>query len=194
MPYFCCGCYNCLKGSEHCPHYGSLRPITQSMDEADLLVFTTPVYCLRTTGSMKALLDHCFIHWVSHRPKERMYFKKAVVIAIGSGIGMKKAADDIKTSLSYWGISDIQTYRQRSLSTSWEGVKEEIKAKTERDISMLAAKIKRRSNTVKVSLGRKLMFFAMRSMQIKGWGACPQDKAYWEEKGWLGKMRPWKTC
>lgn len=192
MPHFCCGCYQCMKSEDKCPHYEWVKPITQSMDEADLLVFTTPVYCLRTTGSMKALLDHLFVQWISHRPKEIMYFKRAVVIAAGAGTGMKGAAKDIETSLKFWGISDIQIYQLRSMAMSWGGVNDKSKAKIDQDMKALADKLKAAGKPTRVSFNRKIMFHLMRKMQLAGWGACPEDKAYWVENGWLGKNRPWK--
>ena len=194
MPKFCLGCYKCLfKGQEYCPHYNYLEPITKAINSADLLVFTTPVYCLRTTGAMKSLLDHYFTNFVVHRPKEEMYFKKAVIIAVGAGAGMKSAASDIKTSLFYWGISDITVYKARSLSTSWEEVNEKIKSKIETDISKLAVKIKRNNGRAKVSIKSKFMFYLMRMSQLKSAQACPQDREYWQSKGWLDKKRPWKS-
>lgn len=193
MPHFCCGCYQCLKSSQRCPHYEWVKPIMQSMEEAELLVFTTPVYCLRTSGSMKALLDHLFVQWISHRPREAMYFKRAVVIAAAAGTGMKEAAKDIVISLKYWGISDIRTYKVRSAAMSWDGVSDKNKDKIEHDMKHLADKLKAGGKPTKVSFGRKVMFLLMRAMQLKGWSACPEDKEYWMEKGWLGKNRPWKS-
>lgn len=193
MPEFCCGCYNCIiKGEEHCPHYGVLQPITESIEEADFLVFTTPVYCMRTTGSMKALLDHYFSRWMNHKPNEKMLYKRAVVISVGAGGGMKKAADDIVTSLNNWGIADVQSYRSASSAFSWNDVNEKKKTKIERDMDELADHIKRKKDKNKISIGTKFHFICMRMVQSKNWG-IPQDKVYWEEKGWLGKKRPWKN-
>ncbi len=192
LPHFCLGCYQCLKSAEKCPHYEWVKPIVQSLEEADLLVFTTPVYCLRASAPMKSLLDHLFIQWISHRPKQEMYFKKAVIIAAGAGMGMKEAAKDIKTSLDFWGISNIQTYKMRSQAMSWEGVSEANKDKVKQDMKKMADRIKSRA-VAGVSLKNKFMFNLMRNMQLKGWGACPEDKDYWMGKGWLGKDRPWKS-
>ena len=32
----------------------------------------------------------------------------------------------------------------------------------------------------------------MRMMQKANFGSGEADKKYWEDKGWLGKNRPWK--
>lgn len=193
MDGFCSGCLACMhKGEEFCPHYDKLKPITEAMDQADLLVFTTPVYCMRTTGSMKAFLDHCFVRWLSHRPKAEMFFKQAVVISVAAGVGMKEAASDIKVSLGYWGISNVQTYKVHAAASSWETVSKKLKAKIEHDMRGLASRIEKKEGRVRVSAKSKFMFGIMRMMQLKDWSACPQDKEYWVEKGWLGSERPWK--
>ena len=45
----------------------------------------------------------------------------------------------------------------------------------------------------KPGIKTKIMFSLMRMMQIKNWGASPTEKEYWNEKGWLGKSRPWDS-
>lgn len=87
---FCCGCTNCfMKGEEKCPHYEKLDPITKAVDEADVLILTSPVYVYHCTGSMKAWLDHYGWRWIVHRPEEKMFSKRAVVISTAAGAGMK---------------------------------------------------------------------------------------------------------
>ena len=191
MPYFCNGCYTCmLKGEEYCPHYESLKPILKAIDEADVLVFTTPVYCFRTTGSMKAFLDHCFTRWISHRPKENMYYKKAIIISVAGGMGMRSAASDIKISLRYWGISNIKVYKLRSLAMSWKEMKDSIKSKMEKDLDRLTNNIN--NKRAKVTIQNKIMFLVMRKMQLDKMGSCEKDYEYWKAHGWLEKKRPWK--
>ncbi len=192
MPEFCCGCYRCiLKDKESCPHQGTMQPILRAMLDADLLIFSTPVYCMRASGSMKAFLDHCFSLWMIHQPDRRMFFKKAAIVSVGAGGGMKSAAKDIRTSVDNWGVLRIWTYGIPSGAMSWETVKDTKKARIERGLTKLAGKI-RRSDGAHVRLGQKFHFVCMRLMHIKDWDV-PEDKAYWEKLGWLGKGRPWKA-
>lgn len=192
LPEFCIGCYTCMNIDEtHCPHNKYLEPITKAMDASDLLIFTTPVYCMHTTGSMKTLLDHYFTWWMSHRPKENMLYKKAVIIALGAGVGMKSATKDIKVSLQYWGISNIQTCCQRSMASHWIDVKKEIADELDKKLTKIALNLNKRKHA-NVSLRTKIIFMAMRMMNKKNWSACEQDKVYWMQKGWLGNVRPWK--
>ena len=73
---FCCGCNNCFGKSEMlCPHYEKLRPITEAIDRADVLIFTSPVYVYHCTGAMKSFLDHYGWRWMVHRPEEKNVFK-----------------------------------------------------------------------------------------------------------------------
>lgn len=187
---FCVGCYQCvLKDQTVCPHYNKLKPITESIEKADLLIFTTPVYCLHASASMKALLDHCFTYFMVHRPKKAMFYKKAVIITAAAGSFKNGAAKDIKDSLAYWGISDIYKYQTTVQAMSWGEVKEEKKIKINQSMYKIATKIK--SKPARVSLKTKGLFYVMRMLHLKGWGV-PQDKTYWAELGWLNKNRPWK--
>ena len=57
---FCVGCTQCFRKSETlCPHYEKIRPLTVALDEADVLIFESPVYVYHVTGPMKAFLDQC---------------------------------------------------------------------------------------------------------------------------------------
>ena len=70
---FCLGCTQCFTTDERkCPHYNKLKPITDAMDEADLIILASPVYVYHVTGSMKAFLDHYGYRWMVHRPEEKI--------------------------------------------------------------------------------------------------------------------------
>lgn len=193
MPEFCRGCGVCIKEDEQkCPdHIIYMRHITKMIDEADLLVFTTPVFVYHTTGQMKALLDHYGYRWMVHRPAKEMFKKQAICIATGAGAGMKKAMRDITDSLRYWGIARIYTYGTAVAATSWNEVNEETKMKIEEAINTLAPKIERDTEQITPSLKIKILFYIMRAMQKKA-GAGQKDRDYWEAQGWLGRQRPWK--
>lgn len=80
MSSFCVGCANCFsKGEAFCPHYSQIEPIRLTIEKAEVIVFTTPVYVLRTSGQMKALLDHFAFQFMTHRPNAKMFSKIAVI-------------------------------------------------------------------------------------------------------------------
>lgn len=188
---FCVGCTQCFAKSETlCPHYEKLRPITQAMDEADVLILESPVYVYHATGAMKTFLDHYGYRWMIHRPEETMFRKQAVCISTAAGAGMKSTNKDMSDSLFFWGVAKTYKLGIRAAATSWKGIKPETKEMIDKKTTKLAKEI--RSNVGKVKPGiRTRGFFAIaRMLQIKGF--TETDKAYWNEKGWLGKKRPWK--
>lgn len=193
MPEFCKGCGLCFsKSEEKCPHYLLyMKRITELIDDADLLVFTSPVFVFHVTGQMKALLDHYGYRFMVHRPEETMFKKQAIIISTAAGAGMKKTIRDIKDSLLWWGISEVHTYGVAVRGVSWDTVSGDIKTKVQANVERIAEKIKRDPNQVKSSIKTKLYFHIMR-MVMKKSKFNPADVKYWEEKGWLASGRPWK--
>ncbi|WP_243108626.1 NAD(P)H-dependent oxidoreductase [Clostridium rectalis] len=77
---------------------------------ADLLIFASPVYALKTTSQMKTLLDHLCVYWMVQRPDGRMFNKRAVILTNAIGIYNSGAQKDIATSLYWLGVSDIKKF------------------------------------------------------------------------------------
>ncbi len=192
MPEFCRGCATCIVESEKkCPDYLMyMKRVTRMIDEADLLVFTSPVHVLHVTGALKALLDHYGYRFMVHRPEESMFVKQAVCIVTGAGGGMKSTLKDIKDSLRFWGVGRIYSYGAAVAAVSWEDVEGSIKERILQDVDKLALKLNRETNQVVPSFQTKVLFYVLRRMHRKGMN--PVDQAYWREKGWLDKERPWK--
>ncbi|MBQ9135802.1 MAG: NAD(P)H-dependent oxidoreductase [Lachnospiraceae bacterium] len=191
LNHFCLGCYKCIEGDENCPFYDEKKIIMNTVEEADLLIFTTPTYCLRASAPMKSFLDLTFTYWMSHRPRKCMFSKKAVVVSTAAGSGAKSAVKDITDALFYWGVPYVKSYGIAVQAMNWDMVKPAKKDKITKDISRLSQKL---SNHKKPFVGIKTRFIfkMMGSMQSAGWGSSPMEKEYWENNGWLGKKRPWK--
>lgn len=188
---FCTGCTSCFMKSETCcPHYEKLLPITQAMDEADVLILTSPVYVYHATGSMKAFLDHYGYRWMVHRLEKRMFTKQAVCISTAAGGGMKSTNRDMADSLFFWGIPNIYRYGVAVRATSFEHIPEQIRKGIEKKTSRLAKQIRRRYGKEKPGLKTRAFFFMMHLLQRKGFNEI--DRTYWKEKGWTGKERPWR--
>lgn len=193
MPEFCRGCGICIRMDEkRCPDYLIyMRRITRMIDEADLLVFTTPTYVYHASGQMKALLDHYGYRWMVHRPEGSMFKKQAVCFSTAAGAGTKKAIKDITDSLRYWGVGRVYTYGIAVRSMEWNDVDKSIKDKIDKDLYKLMYKITHDTEKVKPSFSVKMLFYIMRSMHRKQ-GMQKIDTDYWKDMGWLGKKRPWK--
>lgn len=188
---FCVGCTMCfMKSAECCPHYEKLKPITDAIDAADVIILASPVYVYHVTAPMKTLLDHYGYRWMIHKPEELMFRKQGVCISTAAGAGMKSTNKDMADSMEFWGVAKVYKYGLRVAAVNWGRVSDEKKQEIDKATTSLAKKIIRRNGKVKPSLKTKGMFAVMRMLQKSG--SFKNDVEYWREKGWLGKKRPWK--
>lgn len=188
---FCVGCTSCFGKSETlCPHYEKLKPITEAIDNADVLILESPVYVYHVTGAMKSLLDHYGYRWMVHRPEEKMFQKQAVCISTAAGAGMKSTNKDMADSTFFWGIGKTYKYGVAVRAVAWDSISDKIKNNIDKKTSILARKIKKNYGNIKPDIKTKAFFNIMRLAQKKGWNET--DKIYWDDKGWTNKNRPWK--
>ncbi|MDO4864272.1 MAG: NAD(P)H-dependent oxidoreductase [Ruminococcus sp.] len=188
---FCRGCTNCfVKGEDKCPHFEKLRPITELIDAADVVILASPVYVYHCTGQMKALLDHYGYRWMAHRPEEKMFSKQAVVVSTAAGAGVKSALRDMADSCFFWGIPQTYKLGKAVAATDWDSVKPELRDKINAEAGKIAKKIRKREKKVPVGIKTRAFFKIMSLMQKNGWN--PADADYWKAKGWTGSKRPWR--
>ena len=191
LNHFCLGCYACIEDVTKCPFYEEKNKIMTAVESADLLIFTTPTYCLRASAPMKSFIDLTFNYWMIHRPRKCMFSKRAIVVSTAAGIGTKSAIKDITTTLLYWGVPSVITYGISVQAMNWAGVADKKKQKIEKDTIKIANKVLKRKR-VKAGLKTKALFMMMRMMQKKDWGSGEAEKMHWDKNGWLGTERPWK--
>lgn len=186
---FCVGCTACFSKSETlCPHYEQLKPITEALDRADVIILASPVYVYHVTGAMKALLDHYGYRFMVHRPEEKMFRKQAVCISTAAGAGTKSTNKDMAHSTFFWGIAKTYQYGVNVAAASWDGVSDKLKQRIEKKTSALARKIQRNLGNVKPSLKTRIFFQIMRHMG----GLSEVDHEYWKAKDWTDHKIPWK--
>ena len=190
LNHFCLGCYRCIEHDEDCPWQEQKKTITDALERADLLVFTTPTYCMAPSASMKALFDLTFTMWMSHRPRGSMFRKKAVVISTSAGSPTTGAIKGVAQNLFYWGVPKIYRYGTRVEAMNWESVKPKIKQKIEKAMAKLATKLGK-NTPVRVGIKTRFMFYMMAGMQKANYNASPIEKEYWQNQGWLDRARPW---
>ena len=188
---FCVGCTRCfLEGEDKCPHYEKLKPLTDAINDADVIILASPVYVYHATGAMKAFLDHYGYRWMVHRPDEKMFKKQGVCICTAAGAGCRSTNKDMGDSLFFWGVARTYKLGMGVAATDWDSISEKKKAIIDAKTSAIANKIQRRSNNIKLTLKTKGFFFIMRLMQKNGYN--PTDVEYWKNKGWTEEKRPWK--
>ncbi len=188
---FCRGCAACFLECEgKCPDYEKLKPLTEAMDEADVIILASPVYVMHATGAMKAFLDHLGYRFMVHRPEEKMFGKQAVCIATAAGAGMGSTIKDMADSTFFWGIAKTYRLGVAVSETRWDMVKNRVKKKIERKTKSLARKITRKAGSIKPGIKTRAFFGMMAMMQKNGFN--PADVEYWKAKGWTKGKRPWK--
>lgn len=191
LNHFCLGCYQCIEGDEKCPFYAEKKVIMDAVEAADVLIFTTPTYCLRASAPMKAFIDLTFTYWMAHRPRKCMFTKKAVVVSTAAGQGAKSAVKDVTTALFYWGVPYIKSYGIAVQAMNWDMVSVKNKEKIEKATSKLAEQLSHDKKPI-VGIKTRFMFKVMGMMQTAGMGSSPVEKEYWESNGWLCGKRPWR--
>ena len=188
LNHFCLGCYACMKDIKNCPYYEEKKVPADAMEKADLLILTSPNYCMLPSAPMKAFIDLFYQYWIPHRPQTDMFHKKAVVISTTAGMGADKVCTQLKRTLADWGVPYIRKYAVAVQATNWNEVSPKKKEKIEKDMAALADRIER-AKPGKPSPYIRFMFNMM-AMAKKN----PDDpeSAYWRQQGWLDGKRPWK--
>ena len=192
-PQFCCGCKQCFfKDETLCPHAKYTLPIWDAMLEADLIVFTYPVYALRSPGQVKALLDHLCCHWMVHRPDKKMFSKRAVILTQSIGAPNGSAQKDVATSLTWMGVPDIKKLGFGLMEgVIWDDLSIKRRQTIERKIKRLTAKYMSPKKAHK-SLKVKALFAICKMLHkktLKSEKTLSADNRHWLDNGWI-KNRP----
>ena len=192
LNHFCVGCYMCIEDVSVCPFYSEKKKIIDAIDKADILIVTTPTYCMHMSAPLKSFFDLTFDMWMSHRPMKSMFSKKVVIVSTSAGAGAKSATKDVEDCLFYMGVPKIIKYGIAVQAMNWDGVSEKIKAKIDKKTTAIAKKI---NSTKKPYVGVKtrIMFNMMGMMQKNGWNSSKVETEYWKENGWLDGKKPWNT-
>lgn len=190
LPHFCLGCYRCLNNLEACPYWHEKEPMINAMLKADVLILTSPTYCMMPSAPMKSFLDLFYTNWMIHKPYPQMFMKKAVVISTAAGMGAKSTTRLLAKALHYWGISEVIQYGKAVHAMNYDQIDVQSKKKIEEDMQRIVKRLSYQK--VHVSVKVRCLFYFCRWMQKMNWGASIQEKQYWENQGWLDKKKPWR--
>ncbi|WP_319378073.1 NAD(P)H-dependent oxidoreductase [uncultured Methanocorpusculum sp.] len=189
MPEFCTGCFACFSDPEKCPHYKYIRPISDAILNADLIIIAAPVYVFHMPGLVKALLDHFGYQWIAHRPIEAFFHKQALVITTAAGAGMRHAVKDVQDSFNWWGVGRTYTFKKAVQASEWSQVTEKKRAVIAKEVKATSQKIRSQKGSG-TRLKVRMLFYLMRFV-LKKYRFIESDAAYWEENGWLDGKKPW---
>lgn len=188
----CRGCTTCfLTDLSRCPHFAKLKPLSDAILAANLLIFESPVYVYHATGQMMSFLDHFGTWWIVHRPRPEMTEKQAVVISTAAGGGMKSTCQDMADSLEMWGVRKVYRIGIGVQASKPAEIPEKILKKVENKTDHIAAAIVAGAGKRGINFRARKWFYFMRFAH-KHFLPIEPDYGYWDRKGWHGKNRPWK--
>jgi multimeric flavodoxin WrbA len=97
----CRGCFVCfLKGEGFCPIDDDASVIGEKLENADGVIFASPVFGMNVTGLMKTFIDR--FSYVFHRP--RFFSKKALLLSTTGALGQKDVLKYLGMVVGIWGF------------------------------------------------------------------------------------------
>ena len=112
----CRGCFVCfIKGEERCPVKDDKEMIAQKIEEADGVIFVSPVYSMHVSYLFKQFVDRFACTF--HRP--RYWGKYALTVAVAGNVGLKETNKYLKDMATAWGfeVVDELGYRMAPRNT-----------------------------------------------------------------------------
>lgn len=182
---FCRGCRLCFdKGETKCPLHDGLLDLYAKLQEADGVIFASPVYVEDVNGIMKNFIDRMAFN--CHRPS---FPGKTALIVSTSGMGSTShTGRTMKYALASWGfhIAGMAKFSMGALMKTEEAA-EKFRGEAEKLADTLMTAIKDKK-PLKPSLLSLIVFKVQQKCYLRD--AVYQDtydRAWWKEKGFLDK-------
>lgn len=177
----CAACLGCMTaGEQSCPNFSSAARAAAVMDQADLVVFATPVHSFHVSATMKRFVDH--FAYLIHRPAH--VGKPAVLVSTAAGAGHDQALGYLKSATRRWGFHTVG-----QLGVNGPGLKKApYRAKVDAALDELAtALVDQARNPVEPTptVADLIGFRVARLLVEGGRDEGPVDAAHWEERGWF---------
>ena len=178
----CRGCFVCfMKGDERCPVKDDKAAIAQKIEEADGVIFVSPVYSMHVSYLFKQFVDRFACTF--HRP--RYWGKYALTVAVAGNIGLKETTKYLKDVAMAWGfeVVDELNYRMAPRNTSMRAVGTQ-KDRTDETVDRFYTAIEERRPR-RLTFRDHFTFRIMQASYARLETMSPTDYHYWKEKGWL---------
>lgn len=179
----CAGCMQCFrKGESLCPFDDDIKVLREKLNDADAIIFMSPVYALSVTGGMKIVVDR--LSYMFHRPE--LVAKPAITIVTTGGSGVKPTRKYLEMIASGFGCNLVGGVDVMSPvyfeDSQWHNPKyaKSVKRNIDAIAKKLCSEIKD-NNHPEPSFNDLYMFHGLRSKIY----FSEADRKYWDEKGWL---------
>ena len=185
----CKGCLACFSdGEDKCPNRDDAPEIARKMDEADGVVFATPVYGMNVSGQMKIFIDRFCYNF--HRPR---FFGKSALLLVTTGfMGEKKVLNYLGNVAWLWGFEIAGKAGLVTMDPLPKGRKEKNRKGIAKAAGDFASAIGREI-TKKPGLKDIIIFHGERASFSRLEKISPGDYRYWKEKGWLDRSTKYFT-
>lgn len=181
----CRGCFVCFpQGEVKCPHQDDVRSIVKKMDEADGVVFASPVYTNNVSGLMKAFIDR--ISYNGHRP--RFFGKKAFFISTTGMFGTKTVLKYMSSVAGgWWGFDVVGSVGVVTPNGAVPKYRSELNSKLLAKAARKYARALLLNKARRPTLKDVIVFHWAKGAISQLEEVSPADYRYWQEKGWLSK-------
>ncbi len=177
----CRGCALCFEwGEEHCPVRDDAPAVGQKLQEADGVIFASPVYGLAVTGLMKTFIDR--FSYIFHRP--RFFDKKALLLVTAGAVGEKDVLDYLDSVAGIWGFDVVSRVGIITLPTLPERQAQENDQKLD-EAARVFFRALAEGRERRPGLRSVIIFHSQRASFDELAESAPTDHAYWKERGWL---------
>jgi len=178
----CRGCGSCfVKGEGSCPIDDDVGSVVAKMQDADGVIFATPVYALQVSGLMKVFIDR--LSYILHRP--RFFRQKALILTTAGVVGISEVLTYLDQIARVMGFDVAARVGIRA-----EFVPEYRKKENERLLLVAAEAFLaalRKGSRSSPGLSDVLVFHGQRATFDELADQFPTDHAYWADQGWLEK-------
>jgi multimeric flavodoxin WrbA len=178
----CRGCFSCFdRGEEFCPLKDDASGLEQKMQDADGVIFATPVYGMQVSGLLKVFIDrHSYIF---HRP--RFFRQKALLLTTAGVLGIKEVLDYLDTVARIWGF-EVAARVGITTGILHEDRQKENEKRLQAAAEAFLAALQRESRS-KPSFSDVIVFHGQRASFDELGTLLPADHTYWTDQGWLKK-------
>lgn len=177
----CAACLSCMTaGEQSCPNYDRTARARQVMDDADVVVFATPVHSFHVSATMKRFVDH--FAYLIHRPAH--FGTPAVLVSTAAGAGHDAALGYLETAVRRWGFHTVAQLGVNGPGLQKAPYRAKVDAALDEIADTVVAAVREGGEptpTTKDLIGFRVARLLVESGRDEG----PVDEQYWSERGWF---------
>jgi multimeric flavodoxin WrbA len=185
----CKGCFVCFpRGEEKCPSRDDdVNVIERKMQDADGVIFASPVYSANVSGLMKTFIDR--ISYTGHRP--RFFGKKSFVLVTTGMLGAGDVMKYLKTLAWAWGFECAGTAGLITPNGDIPRYRAEINTNLLKKGAETFSATLLRTTPRRVGIMDVIQFYGGRGAMSQLETVSPADYQYWKSRGWLSPDARW---